>query len=244
MLCPRKLMLARLIQAEEGDVYAQINLGCSNDVGEDAKQDFVKAVNWYRMAAEQGDDQGQFNLGVKYDRGQGVKGDLSEAVRLYRLAATKGHENAQYSLGNIYDKGLGVAQDCRGSQMVKPFRDKTGHAHTLTHYMYTYVSVRIAYARSKSQKPGAPVYWDAKRVMAEASGELYIRPPRAVIGHTPALRRSNGEPRVIAESVLACLSFFICTLLPQLLRPLLGLRCPLLLLLLPLPRRPAKSLLE
>ena len=42
------------LAAEQGDAYAQYNLGRMYANGEGVPEDFVEAVAWYRKAAEQG----------------------------------------------------------------------------------------------------------------------------------------------------------------------------------------------
>ncbi|HHF3870996.1 TPA: tetratricopeptide repeat protein, partial [Haemophilus influenzae] len=97
--------------AEQGNAKAQYNLGVMYGNGRGVKQDYFKAVNWYRKAAEQGHADAQLNLGYMYEKGRGVKQDDFEAVKWYRQAAEQGHADAQFNLGNMYAKGLGVKQD-------------------------------------------------------------------------------------------------------------------------------------
>ena len=80
--------------AEQGNAYAQFNLGNMYANGRGVKQDDVEAVKWYRKVAEQGNVYAQFNLGLMYDNGQGVKQDDVEAVKWYRKAAEQGHAKA------------------------------------------------------------------------------------------------------------------------------------------------------
>jgi TPR repeat protein len=61
-------------------------------------QDYIKAMEWWRLAAAQGDLDAQYNLGVCYERGEGVEVDYEEAVKWYRIAAKAGHEDAYRAL--------------------------------------------------------------------------------------------------------------------------------------------------
>ena len=61
--------------AEQGDAYAQNNLGSMYEFGHGVPQDNKTAVKWYRLAAEQGHPVPQFNLGVMYREGRGVPQD-------------------------------------------------------------------------------------------------------------------------------------------------------------------------
>ncbi|HHY1074096.1 TPA: tetratricopeptide repeat protein, partial [Haemophilus influenzae] len=97
--------------AEQGNAKAQYNLGVMYGNGRGVKQDYFKAVNWYRKAAEQGHADAQLNLGYMYEKGRGVKQDDFEAVKWYRQAAEQGHADAQFNLGNMYADGRGVKQD-------------------------------------------------------------------------------------------------------------------------------------
>lgn len=75
--------------AENGDAYAQDNLGLMYFTGQGVPQDYVQAAHWYRQAAEQGYADAQFNLGAMYFTGQGVPQDFIEARKWYTLAASK-----------------------------------------------------------------------------------------------------------------------------------------------------------
>ena len=97
--------------AEQGDAYAQSNLGLMYAYGRGVTQDYKGAVKWYRLSAEQGNATAQYNLGTMYDNGQGVTQDDKEAVKWYRLSAEQGNALAQLKLGVMYDKGQGVIQD-------------------------------------------------------------------------------------------------------------------------------------
>jgi hypothetical protein len=55
--------------AEQGDSYAQYNLGLMYDYGEGVIEDDTQAVYWFRKAAEQGHAKAQYNLGLMYDYG-------------------------------------------------------------------------------------------------------------------------------------------------------------------------------
>ena len=97
--------------AEQGDAYAQYNLGVMYDEGNGVLKDYSEAVKWYRLSAEQGDAYAQNSLGFMYGKGNGVLQDYSEAVKWYRLSAEQGNTNAQSSLGVMYEYGDNVLQD-------------------------------------------------------------------------------------------------------------------------------------
>ena len=97
--------------AEQGEAFAQYNLGVMYADGEGVTQDYAEAVKWYRMAAEQGIAEAQFNLGNAYNSGQGVAQNYAEAVKWYSKAAEQGLAEAQFSFGYAYYSGKGVTQD-------------------------------------------------------------------------------------------------------------------------------------
>jgi len=124
--------------ANQGEAWAQFNLGNMYENGEGMSQNLQQAANWYRKAGEQGYAYAQYNLGVLYDSGRGVPQDDKEAVKWYRkaaeqglahamgegvpqddtealkwfrLAAEQGSASAQDSLGYMYEHGLGVSRN-------------------------------------------------------------------------------------------------------------------------------------
>jgi TPR repeat protein len=97
--------------AEQGNAYAQSNLGVMYEGGQGITQDYKEAVKWYRLAAAQGVAGAQHNLGIMYDNGRGVTQDYTAAVKWYRLAAEQGYADAQSNLGVMYANGQGVIQN-------------------------------------------------------------------------------------------------------------------------------------
>jgi len=97
--------------ADQGDPYAQTNLGRLYANGQGVPQDYAAAASWYRKAADQGIDTAQTNLGRMYDIGQGVPQDYASAASWYRKAADQGDVYAQYNLGILYAHGRGVTQN-------------------------------------------------------------------------------------------------------------------------------------
>ena len=106
-----------LVEAEQGDAFAQFSLGVMYGNGMGVTQDYKEADKWYRKAAEQGNAEAQFNLGVMYEDGQGVAQDYKEALKWWRKAAEQGERKAQYNLGAMYYDGTGVAQDYKSAHM-------------------------------------------------------------------------------------------------------------------------------
>jgi len=97
--------------AEQGNVFAQFNMGLMYDIGQGVPQDYKEAVKWYRKSAEQGHVAAQSNLGRMYRDGQGVAQHYKEAVKWFRKSAEQGNPSAQSWLDSMYADGLGVTQD-------------------------------------------------------------------------------------------------------------------------------------
>lgn len=113
--------------AEQGNAFAQINLGVMYENGEGVPQDYVEAVRWYTLAAKQGNAWVRFNLGVLHENGEGVPQDYVEAARWYRLAAEKNHPSAQARLGLMYQNGRGGLQDNQTAHMWYNIAFVNGH---------------------------------------------------------------------------------------------------------------------
>src|SRR5579883_3511133 len=75
--------------AEQGDAYAQAELGFMYAKGRGVAQDYGQAAQWFRKAADKGDAFAQANLGLLYATGQGVARDYAAAASWYRKAAEK-----------------------------------------------------------------------------------------------------------------------------------------------------------
>ena len=97
--------------AEQGNAWAQVNLGFMYEYGKGVPEDNKEAVKWYTLAAEQGNARAQANLGFMYEYGKGVPEDNKEAVKWYTLAAEQGNARAQANLGFMYQYGKGVPED-------------------------------------------------------------------------------------------------------------------------------------
>ena len=73
--------------AEQGNAYAQFNLGLMYKYGDGVPQDYSTAVKWYTLSAEQGNATAQSNLGLMYANGNGVPQDYKTAVKWLKLSA-------------------------------------------------------------------------------------------------------------------------------------------------------------
>jgi TPR repeat protein len=102
-----------LVEAEQGDVFAQHLTGAAYEYGGmGVAQDYKEAVKWYTKAAEQGDALAQFNLGVMYSNDEGVVQDFKSAHMWFNIAAANGSSRAVESRDII-------AQEMTPSQIEK-----------------------------------------------------------------------------------------------------------------------------
>ena len=108
--------------AEQGNVFAQNNLGVMYKNGQGVLQDYKEAIKWYRLAAEQGNASAQFNLGVMYKNGYGVTQDYARAHMWYNLASAAGGSEygtknrdiiAQKMTPNQIEKAQEMAKACQ-----------------------------------------------------------------------------------------------------------------------------------
>lgn len=107
----------RLLQplAEQGDDFAQYNVGYMFAHGLGVARNDEKAAYWYRKAAEQGDPDAQVNYGRALEAGIGVEVDHEEAMKWYLRSANQGSAMAQHNIGSMYFNGHGVDKDLRAT---------------------------------------------------------------------------------------------------------------------------------
>ena len=117
-----------VLSAVGGDSHAQYGLGVRYYSGNQVRQDYAKAAEWYRVSAEQGYVIAQHDLGKLYQLGQGVLENVEEAARWYRKAAEQGSMEAQYDLGEFYRHGVGVAKDHAQAATWHRMSAEQGHA--------------------------------------------------------------------------------------------------------------------
>ena len=80
--------------AENGDAFAQYNLGNMYRVGHGLWENDKTAVKWYTLAAEQGHASAQYFLGWMYADGEGVIQDNVRAHMWLNIAALLGNKTA------------------------------------------------------------------------------------------------------------------------------------------------------
>src|SRR5947208_11530651 len=90
--------------ADEGLDRAHYQIGVLYEYGRGVRQNFPKAMRWYRRAAAQGLASAQTNIGYLYGAGLGVPKDNAEAMPWYRMGAAQGDALAQFDIGVMYEK--------------------------------------------------------------------------------------------------------------------------------------------
>jgi uncharacterized protein len=110
--------------AEQGDAFAQYNLGIMYANGRGAPQDYAVAVEWYRRAADQGLADAQFNLGDMYYSGRGVPQDNVMAYMWFDLAAAQGREKAGTNRDLWVAKRMTTAQIAEAQKLAREWKPK------------------------------------------------------------------------------------------------------------------------
>ena len=93
-----KLTNADITAIENGDGNFINNKGASFY----SKQEYDKAVEYYRLAASMGNLQAVSNLGYCYLYGRDIEDNLSLALGYFKIASKRGSVDASYKLGDIY----------------------------------------------------------------------------------------------------------------------------------------------
>ena len=105
--------------ADQGDPYAQFNLGWYYAMGIVVTKDEKRAVDLFSEAAAKGSGLAEGSLGICYARGTGVSQDDKKAidwftkgaVKYFAKGAEKGDGNFRIALGLCYAHGIGVEKN-------------------------------------------------------------------------------------------------------------------------------------
>ena len=98
-------------RAEQGDRWAQNELGFWYVNGYGVQQDFEKAVKWFEKAADNDLAVGQFNLALCYIKGEGTAKDMGKAISYLQKSANQNCSKAELDLGCLLIEGVGVVAD-------------------------------------------------------------------------------------------------------------------------------------
>lgn len=92
--------------AMNGNIDAQLNLGCIYDQGNGVEQGYTKSVEWLGKAIEQGNTQATFLLGMYFAEGLGVNPSDKKAIHYFNIAE-EGNEfpDCLFYLGFLYAYG-------------------------------------------------------------------------------------------------------------------------------------------
>ena len=106
------------VAADQGDSFAQSNLGLMYANGQGVTQDYKEAVRFYRLSADQGNADAQFYLGFMYEVGQGVTQDYVRAHMWLNISASSGDKNAK-SKRDIIAKQMSPTQIEKAQDMAR-----------------------------------------------------------------------------------------------------------------------------
>jgi TPR repeat protein len=100
------------LEAEKGDIIAEIALSWAYENGTGVEKNPTEAIKWLKKAADSGFADAQEMVGSDYYTGNdGVIIDYGEALKWYHRAADQGFSEAQIDIGIAYRDGRGVAKD-------------------------------------------------------------------------------------------------------------------------------------
>ena len=106
------------VAADQGDSFAQFNLGLMYYEGQGVTQDYKEAVKWLRLSADQGYASAQYYLGVMYANGQGVTQDDIKAHMWLNISAMAGNEKAK-TARDIVAKKMSQTQIEKAQEMAR-----------------------------------------------------------------------------------------------------------------------------
>ncbi len=102
-------MLVR--KANDGDPFAQHELGIRHLIGKGFSADTALAFFWIHKAADQNFRLANYNLGIFYTNGWGVDWNPFQAYRHFRASAERGFPDAQFAIAATLTENLVVPRD-------------------------------------------------------------------------------------------------------------------------------------
>jgi TPR repeat protein len=105
------LFAGMLVNAENGQSQAMLNVGTLYEQGIGVPRNFTKALEWYRKAADAGENEAYMRLGLCWEIGMGATADMGKAVAAFEKAAALSHAPAQHKLAGLYLNGRGLPKD-------------------------------------------------------------------------------------------------------------------------------------
>lgn len=98
-------------EANNGDPFAQHELGIRLLIGKGFQPDTAKAVYWIEKAASQNIPSAQFNLGIMYYNGVGVAWNPFKSFKSFQYAAESNMPEAEYAYAIFFTENLVVNKD-------------------------------------------------------------------------------------------------------------------------------------
>ncbi|MDE6195037.1 MAG: hypothetical protein K2M83_13760 [Muribaculaceae bacterium] len=88
-------------KAQNGDAFAQAQLGYCYHAGAGTEQDYTKAFEWFKKSAENGNSYSMYYMGRSLLFGEGTEDDQYEAVKWFEKSYAHGYEKAKEMLSQI-----------------------------------------------------------------------------------------------------------------------------------------------
>ena len=101
----------KILEAENGKVRSQYDVGNMYLKGQGTSIDESKAFGWFNKAARNGHVKSQFKVGFMLLNGTGVKKNYAKAEKWLRKAAKKNFAPAEYYLAGMYRDGKYLKKD-------------------------------------------------------------------------------------------------------------------------------------
>lgn len=98
-------------EANEGDPFAEHELGLRFLLGRGFPKDTTEAVRWIKKAVDKNLTVAQFNYGIMLNTGTGTDWNPFEAFKNFKSAAESGMAESQYAVGIFYTDNLVVNRD-------------------------------------------------------------------------------------------------------------------------------------
>lgn len=80
--------------AEQGDSLSQAYLGTLYSDGKGVRQDYSKALKWFKKSADQNNEPAQSQMGIIYEFGYGVRQNKTIAKEWYGKSCDNGYQGS------------------------------------------------------------------------------------------------------------------------------------------------------
>jgi TPR repeat protein len=110
-IAPDALFALMLVNAENGQSRAMLELGLLYENGIGVARNYSKALEWYQKAAYAGEGEAYMLVGQCHEIGIGTVADQEKAVAAFEKSVALGHAPALIKLAGVYLHGRGVDRD-------------------------------------------------------------------------------------------------------------------------------------